>query len=769
MNIALRFSQLNGWIGDLMKSISNFFMNLVAMVWGNIIIWIYQIFIVPLALVIDAIQLMFRKFAGLDNYLYEGELQSGDVVLSLINSETVQNVFWSLVILAVVLLIITTIVALIRAQTQSMDDKSRRTNNQIFASALKALVNFFMVPVVAILGIFMSNALLKSLDQATTGESNLRVSSMLFVSCAYECNRARSDTTFAENLALNYINNMGVLKGTTENIADVVDQAFKNGTTFGGDAGIAFNYDDARLGVPTNFFNETNNIYLYILKNNSPKVTRTSFSIYDAYQVFYYYDLTTFNYIFFIFSSLFALWVLLTTSIGLIKRMFKLVILLIISPPIAALMPLDNGGALAKWRKEFIGSVLSAYATVVTFNIMMMLLGPILEIDFFYFAEKNVVTNMLGTMLNMIVQVLILCGALLFFKDFTKTISQIIGAEDAHDAGVGATKALASKVAMAATAGAATVGAAKAKLTAGKLKKRGEGLQKNADDADSAVRAAENKIKEAKEHGDMPKAREAEAALKEAQNKQKAAHDEVKKNNDAMNDYNDLAKSKLHMAKNNTLSVATNGLADGFTKGADALKDIEGKKLHGGARELGKKFNPNLAIKAYRGLKGIPGKFKARSAQLDVARAIARDNGKYELRDRNKEIEDRLKGDVSFEERERLEKQLQNNKEALKWQSKNPLHWGYHIRGGANILARKTGNLAQKVYYSKPGIVIREPVNAVKDAVNEAKIGNAAREMEARAKDAEKASKRRRKHEEKQVKKANKALQNKLDKGQSGR
>ena len=764
MNIALRFSQLNGWIGDLMKSIGNFFMNLVAMVWGNIIIWIYQIFIVPLALVIDAIQLMFRKFAGLDNYLYEGELQSGDVVLSLINSETVQNVFWSLVILAVVLLIITTIVALIRAQTQSMDDKSRRTNNQIFASALKALVNFFMVPVVAILGIFMSNALLKSLDQATTGESNLRVSSMLFVSCAYECNRARSDTAFAENLALNYINNMGVLKGTTENIADVVDQAFKNGTTFGGDAGIAFNYDDARLGVPTSFFNETNNIYLYILKNNSPKVTRTSFSIYDAYQVFYYYDLTSFNYIFFIFSSLFALWVLLTTSIGLIKRMFKLVILLVISPPIAALMPLDNGGALAKWRKEFIGSVLSAYATVVTFNIMMMLLGPILEIDFFYFAEKNVVTNMLGTMLNMIVQVLILCGALLFFKDFTKTISQIIGAEDAHDAGVGATKALASKVAMAATAGAATVGAAKAKLTAGKLKKRGEGLQKNADDADSAVRAAEK---------DAEKGKISAADLEKIKDKQTAAHNELKKNNDAMNDYNDLAKSKLHMAKNNTLSVATNGLADGFTKGADALKDIEGKKLHGGARELAKKVNPNLAIKAYRGVKGIPGKFRARSAQLDAVRATARDYGKYELRDRNKEIEDRLKGDVSLEERERLEKQLQHNKEALKWQSKNPLHWGYHIRGGVNILARnlarKTGDIAQKVYYSKPGIVIREPVNAVKDAVNEAKIGNAAREMKARAKDAEKASKRRRKHAEKQVKEANKALQNKLDKGQSGR
>lgn len=764
MNITLRFSQLNGWIQDLMKSIGNFFMNLVAMVWGNIIIWIYQIFIVPLALVIDAIQLMFRKFAGLDNYLYEGELQSGDVVLSLINSETVQNVFWSLVILAVVLLIITTIVALIRAQTQSMDDKSRRTNNQIFASALKALVNFFMVPVVAILGIFMSNALLKSLDQATTGESNLRVSSMLFVSCAYECNRARSDTAFAENLALNYINNMGVLKGTTENIADVVDQAFKNGTTFGGDAGIAFNYDDARLGVPTSFFNETNNIYLYILKNNSPKVTRTSFSIYDAYQVFYYYDLTSFNYIFFIFSSLFALWVLLTTSIGLIKRMFKLVILLVISPPIAALMPLDNGGALAKWRKEFIGSVLSAYATVVTFNIMMMLLGPILEIDFFYFAEKNVVTNMLGTMLNMIVQVLILCGALLFFKDFTKTISQIIGAEDAHDAGVGATKALASKVAMAATAGAATVGAAKAKLTAGKLKKRGEGLQKNADDADSAVRAAEK---------DAEKGKISAADLEKIKDKQTAAHNELKKNNDAMNDYNDLAKSKLHMAKNNTLSVATNGLADGFTKGDDALKDIEDKKLHGGARELAKKVNPNLAIKAYRGVKGIPGKFRARSAQLDAVRATARDYGKYELRDRNKEIEDRLKGDVSLEERERLEKQLQHNKEALKWQSKNPLHWGYHIRGGVNILARnlarKTGDIAQKVYYSKPGIVIREPVNAVKDAVNEAKIGNAAREMKARAKDAEKASKRRRKHAEKQVKEANKALQNKLDKGQSGR
>ena len=654
MNIALRFSQLNGLIGDLFNGIGRFFTNILSVVFAGLIVAFYNFVIVPIALTMDAIQMLFRKFAGLDNYLYEGELQSGDVVLSLINSETVQNVFWSLVILAVVLLIITTVVALIRAQTQSMDDKSRRTNNQIFVTALKALVNFFMVPVVAILGIFMGNALLKSLDQATSGGNNVRVSSVLFVSCAYDCNRARTSTTFATDLSEG-LNNMGVLKGTPEDIADAVDEAFKNGTSFEAqsfDIGASF----------SNLFSEKAMDYIYLFamayySGGTAAIPRMCFSIFDAWQVFYYYDLLSFNFLVFIAASLFVLWVLITTSIGLIKRMFKLVILLVISPPIAALMPLDNGGALAKWRKEFIGSVLAAYATVVAFNLTLMLLGPILEINFFYIPGTTS-TGIATTAVNMIIQILIVCGAMLFFKDFTKSISQMIGAEDAHDAGVGATKAIASKVAMVATAGAAAAGAKAAKVTAGKLKAKTAGLQKKKDDASGDVAKAQKEFDEAKTPEEKLKAQQ---NLDRAKENQKDANDAFAKNEKGIEDYEALAHKKMNVVKNNTLSVATNGLSDGFTKGADGLRDMTAK-MDKGSRKLAQK-PPRMSFRARRKMKNDKAAAEYHRRQDNLAKV--RENRKDAIQRRDAVAEELKKKDLYSWERNKLEDELGSLNEGL--------------------------------------------------------------------------------------------------------
>lgn len=574
MNIMLKFSQLNGLIGDIFNGIGNFFQNLFQLIFMIIFVFLYNAFIVPIALTMDAVQLVFRKFAGLDTYVFEGDVQSGDIVLSLINNQTVQNVFWSLLILAVVLLIITTIVAIIKAQTQSSDDKGRKTNSQILVTSVKALINFFMVPVVAILGIFMGNALLKSLDKATGGGDGVKVSSMLFVSCAYECNRARTSTTFATDLANGY-NDMGVLKGTPENIADVVDQAFKNGTSF---EPKSFDYSKG----PSNLFSDVSNDYFYfyvmqIYSAGVSNIQRSSFNVYHMWQVFYYYDLTSFNYIMFIVASVFVLWVLLTTSIGLIKRMFKIVILLVVSPPIAALMPLEGGKALGTWRSEFIGSTLSAYSTIVAFNLTMMLLGPISEIKFFYIPGDSTAVAAgvsVFSVFNLIIQILIICGALIFFKSFTTTISKMIGAENAYDEGVGAAKTIASKVAMVATAGAAAAGAKAASKSAKLLKEAGKGKKSLLDKASHDREVAENNYRAVRNKADNdPEKIKAKNALEDAQKAEAGAKGAYDKNEESIKAYEELAQKRLHTVRDNTLSVATNGLSDGFIKGLGSIKN----------------------------------------------------------------------------------------------------------------------------------------------------------------------------------------------------
>ena len=113
---------------------------------------------------IDIIQGIFRKVAGLDVYYQGGVEQSGDIVYSLLTHPVIIGVLISVTVVAVILLFMATIVAIIRSEwaVQGANPKGK-----IWGQALKSLFFFVMVPVVCILGVFVSNAVLKSIDGAT--------------------------------------------------------------------------------------------------------------------------------------------------------------------------------------------------------------------------------------------------------------------------------------------------------------------------------------------------------------------------------------------------------------------------------------------------------------------------------------------------------------------------------------------------------------------------------------------------------------------------
>lgn len=450
MTLSIKLTQLNGLIGDIFGFLGDFVQNMFGALFGWIFVLLYQLLVAPFFLLVDAIQLMFKKLAGLDTYYVGNQGQSGDIVLTLINNKTVQNVFWSLLILGVILLIICTIVALVKTETQAVDDKSRKSKSKIFSESIRALFNFFMVPVVAILGIFMGNALLQSLDQATSGGSE-RISTIIFKLASYEANRARKDETFALDIRDKGTNDMGVLKGSTqEDIALAIDSAFTNFTTI----------DHKSFDFPTTNWFSKDGTYIHVLaltvfSYGTSLVPRDYFSIYDASMVYYYYDLTSFNYIIAWIGIFFVTWVLFSTAIGMIKRIFKLTVLLIVSPPIVAISPLDNGKALGEWKKQFLGSTLSAYSTVVALNLVMMLLGPVSNIEFF----RGVILGMNMPFLNNFMTLLITVGALMFFKGFSADLAKMIGAENASDDGGKIVGDMTKKVASGAMIAAGGIGA----------------------------------------------------------------------------------------------------------------------------------------------------------------------------------------------------------------------------------------------------------------------------------------------------------------------
>lgn len=545
MNLSIKLTQLNGLVGDIFGYLGNWASNFFGAIFGGLFMTIYQVLIVPLFLIADAIQMMFKKFVGLDTYYVDGQSQSGDIVLSLINSQTVQNVFWALLILGVVLLIICTIISLIRAETQSIDDKNRKSKSKIFSDAIRALFNFFMVPVVAILGIFMGNALLKSLDEATSGGSFNRISTIVFKASAYDCNRARLYEKFALDIRDNDMNSMGVLKGSDqEEIAVAIDSAFANFTSF---------TPQSIIWENRNMFTE-DEVYAHLLTlqvfvPGTVYIYRSCFSIYDAQQVYYYYDLNSFNFILCLIGIFFIIYVLFITSIGLIKRMFKLTILLIVSPPIVAISPLDNGTALGKWKKQFLGSTLSAYSTVVSLNLVFLLLGPISSIEFFH----GVIFGMNLPFLNNLTNLLITVAALLFFKDFTKSLADLIGAEDAYVDGGSAAGSLAKKVGT-------TMSLAKGVIGGGSASQR-------AKSADEDVKKTQGELdqlkKDNKDGKNNQKIKDKEAELAKQQETSKGFHDE--------------AAARFKQARESFASLATNGLSDATLKDyGDRSKEADG-------------------------------------------------------------------------------------------------------------------------------------------------------------------------------------------------
>lgn len=566
MNFGLKFSQLNGLIGDALDSIGYFFTNTFQLIGYKLILLLYKILIIPLFYILDFVQLLFRKFAGLNTVYVNGQGESGDIVLTLINNQTVQDVFWALMILAFVLLIIITIVALIRKETQAVDDKNRKTAKMVFKDVFRAMLNFFMVPVVAVLGIYMGNALLKSLDAATGGGDSTQISALIFKSCAYESNRARKNTSFATILAANKDTvGLGIISGNVDEIAEAIDAAFANGTTIKDGKQLAFSVtENGKEYFNKNKWTENPNaLYLNAISNDK---TYTSFSYYDADMVFYYYDLTSFNFLLAIIALIFAAYILLVTCLGLIKRIFKLVILLCISPPIVAISPLDNGSALNNWKKAFIGSTLSAYATVVTLNLTFMLIGPIQTINFFDPNGTSGIVGMGVGLANSFVQLLMICGALLFFKDFTKELSGLIGAEDAFGVGDSMAKTAVSKAAMAGGMAVGLAGAAKNKIQAKQAAKAAGGkknLENNLKDAKGKTKEEQDKLEAMKASGASEQEIRAQMQKVDAANKVEKG---LQAQSDTIKGYENKAKARFSQAGHAAMHLSTGGLDDAAKK-----------------------------------------------------------------------------------------------------------------------------------------------------------------------------------------------------------
>lgn len=413
-SVSNAFSGIANWLSDKMGGWLEFFIT-------ALLKFAYRILEVFFML-LDFIQLVFRKMAGLDTVYIAGgdpDGESGDLALMLFRNENVVNALIALGMVAIVLLFMTTFVTIIRNHYRAKESKDVAIG-PVIGKAFKAIFSFIFVPVVCYFGVYISNGLLKTVDNATRMSGALTVSGEIFAASAMNANRARIDADFATKLAndtnLNYngyfIDDQNLQYSTSKSAADKIDKAFAS-----------------KMSSPDANIVASENDYSFMFHQASPGEI-DNFDYMDVNLVHVYYDLQEFNWLFAFVSCFFITATLLVAALGIIQRLYEITILFAISPPFIALMPMDDGKAFGNWTKKFVGSTLIMYGTVVALN-FFFIIAPVLQSINLFGSPAEIATygKLTCDLFNSIAHVLfIMCGSLVI-KDFTNLINELVAGE----------------------------------------------------------------------------------------------------------------------------------------------------------------------------------------------------------------------------------------------------------------------------------------------------------------------------------------------------
>lgn len=469
-------------------------------------------------------EMVFKKLAGIDtiylgNTAFGGANNGGqDLVYAFITEPAVQDVFWAIVSLSFVLLFVFTIVALIKSEF-TLDLKGS-AKSPIIARALKSLVNFAVVPVVTLISVIGVNFLTKTVYDlfSTTGDS---VVVKCFYVGAYNANRARLDPVFAEQLSSNHdfdgndiFNGASPFagSGSADQVAYMIDQYFLDGT----DLGITYNNSESYLKRILNCdlkelkdgYVSFSNILFGYPKNGECNML-------NAKAVNFYYDLSQFDYILAIGSAVCMTWILLTTCLVLVKRVFELTILFLLAPAMTAIAPLDGGQAEKKWRQEFMKRLLAVIGPIFAFNMYFLLVPLFSSISLFGAAGSisptvagggtmlsNIIMLILGftVIFDILFQLICVITGMSIVKSASGLLSSLLGIEDLVKSGGEAGKkavATGAKAALLATGagGVAMKGAAMALKVGGRIAgKAAKGAGKLASKAGQGGKKLLNKV-----------------------------------------------------------------------------------------------------------------------------------------------------------------------------------------------------------------------------------------------------------------------------------
>jgi len=111
--------------------------------------------------------------------------------------------------------------------------------------------------------------------------------------------------------------------------------------------------------------------------------------------------------------------------IGLVKRIYDIIILIICMPLVCGTIPLDDGARFRAWRETFMSKVLIAFGAVIALNVFFMISGYIVSpaFDMTYLVSEGILSDTAVTVFKM----LMLLGGACCINGSQTLVARILG------------------------------------------------------------------------------------------------------------------------------------------------------------------------------------------------------------------------------------------------------------------------------------------------------------------------------------------------------
>lgn len=380
---------------------------------------IYPLFSIIFGL-IQILQNLFYSFAGIGTVYYSetggsnsglgwgetitGENPTGDkydtgILYYLLQSDVVKNILISMVLLALFLLVIFTTLAFIKT---IYADKPKNWKD-IITNSIKGLTNFIVLPVCCLLGVWVGNILLQAINGATSQGGSFAMERKLFVCCAYNANIYRGDGAFDSSDRDKAADAYNKIKATIDSkpyLTGIKVEQNKDSNYYADVVDKMYSVSNEKGALDISWYGNVSNFY----------------RLYDI------------NYFLLIVGGIFMMYVLVNVTYGMIKRLFILLMLFVISPAICSLYPLDEGNAVKSWSGDVKKNILSAYGAIAGMNLFFSFAPLIENIQ----VGMNVVSAV--AVQDLVQLILLVCG-LFCVNDFINMITGYIGGGNAFGDG----------------------------------------------------------------------------------------------------------------------------------------------------------------------------------------------------------------------------------------------------------------------------------------------------------------------------------------------